>query len=113
MRWGSRSTVSLIVAVLVLAGLLVVWRLWSIHQQTSDWVLWPNEVPSKVQFAGREYNCGPTPEPPHQDVTRLTVQGVTAGGAQILAEAPSNEARVFIVVKTAERTVACGLLGGP
>ncbi|GGH89672.1 hypothetical protein ACFFGR_11790 [Arthrobacter liuii] len=100
-------------AAIALAGVLAAWRLWSIHQQTSDWVLWPKAIPSKVQFAGREYNCGPTPQPAQRDVIGMTMQGKTAGGAEILAEPSSGEARVFIIVKTADRTVGCGLLGGP
>lgn len=97
----------------VLAGLLVGVRLWMLHEKTSDWTLWPDEVPSKVQFAGREYNCGPAPAAVAHDVRGLTVQAATLGGAEILAEAPSHEARVFIAVRTAEGTFGCSLMGGP
>lgn len=113
MGGGLRHGLVLGSAFLALAGCVLTGRLWGIHEQTSDWVLWPREVPSKVQFAGREYNCGPDPEPARTDVSLLTVQGKTVGGAEILAAPSSDEARVFIVVRTAERNVACGLLGGP
>jgi hypothetical protein len=45
----------------------------------------PKEIPSKVQFAGREYNCGPDPRPADHDTAGLTEQGRTVGWAEILA----------------------------
>jgi hypothetical protein len=113
MNLGARLTAWSLVAVTVLAGLLVLGQLWSVHQQTSDWALWPKEIPSRVQFAGRDYDCGPTPVIAHHDLSGMTRQGTTAGGAEILAEPPSGEARVFILVRTAKGTFGCGLLGGP
>ena len=104
---------SVIVSALVLAGVLAGVRLWSVHQQTSDWVLSPKEVPSKVQFAGREYDCGPVPKPAEHDTTDLTSQDKTAGGAEIFAQPPFTEARVFIVVRVGESAFGCGLMGGP
>lgn len=110
---GPRLTLLALLAATVLAGLLVLGRLWWVHQQTSDWVLWPKEIPSRVQFAGRDYNCGPTPATARHEVSGMTRQGTTAGGAEILAEPPLGEAKVFILVRTAEGTFGCGLLGGP
>jgi hypothetical protein len=101
------------VSVLVLAGVVAGVRLWSVHQQTSDWVLSPKEVPSKVQFAGREYDCGPDPKPAVHDIAALTSQGRTVGGGEIFAQRPSAEARVFIVVRTGKGAFGCGLMGGP
>jgi hypothetical protein len=113
MSRGTQIALTLIVSVLVLAGVLAGVRLWSVHQQTSDWVLSPKEVPSRVQFADREYNCGPDPRPTDHDLSALTSQGTTAGGGAIFAQQPSAEARVFIVVRTDKGAFGCGLMGGP
>jgi len=113
MSRGTRIALSLMVSVLVLAGIFAGVRLWNVHQQTSDWVLSPKEVPSRVQFADREYNCGPNPQPAEHDVSALTSQGRTAGGGEIFAQEPSAEARVFIVVQTGKGAFGCGLMGGP
>lgn len=113
MSRGTRNALSLTVSVLVLAGVIAGVRLWSVHQQTLDWVLSPKEVPSKVQFADREYDCGPDPRPADRDLSALTSQGKTAGGGDILAQPPSAEARVFIVVRTDKGAFGCGLMGGP
>jgi hypothetical protein len=113
MSRGTRIALSLLVSGLVIAGVVTGVRLWSVHQQTSDWVLSPKEVSSKVQFAGREYNCGPDPRPAEHDTKELTSQARTAGGAEIFAQPPSTEARVFIVVQTSEKAFGCGLMGGP
>jgi hypothetical protein len=66
-----------------------------------------------VQFAGREYNCGPDPQPVVDDLSTLTSQGRTAGGGEIFAQEPPAEARVFIVVKTGQGAFGCDLMGGP
>lgn len=113
MDLGLRAVLASAGVIVALGGSFLGGRVWSIHQQTSDWVLWPKEVPSKVQFAGREYNCGPRPEPVRTDFSNLTAQGTTAGGAEILALASTDEDRVFIVVKAADGSVGCGLMGGP
>jgi hypothetical protein len=113
MSLGKAIALSLIFSSLVLAGVLAGVRLWNVHQQTSDWVLSPKEVPSKVQFADREYNCGPDAKPAEHDMTGLTSQGRTAGGAEIFAQSPSAEARVFIIVRTDQGTFGCDLMGGP
>lgn len=55
----NRIGLALACLVVVLAFLSAGSRLISVHQETSDWALWPRVVPSKVQFAGRDYNCGP------------------------------------------------------
>lgn len=113
MSRATRIALSLIVSVLVLAGILAGVRLWSVHQQTSDWVLSPKEVPSKVQFADREYDCGPDPQSAEHGVSALTSQGRTAGGGEIFAQQPSAQARSFIVVQTGKGAFGCGLIGGP
>ncbi|MBT2533270.1 hypothetical protein J7E83_14305 [Arthrobacter sp. ISL-48] len=113
MSRGTRIALSFIVSALVLAGILAGVRLWNIHQQTSDWVFSPKEVPSKVQFAGRDYNCGPDPKPAERALLDPTSQGRTAGGAEIFAEAPAAEARVFIVIRTDQGNFSCSLMGGP
>ncbi|MDI2036599.1 hypothetical protein [Paenarthrobacter nitroguajacolicus] len=113
MSRGTRITLLLLVTGAAVAGTLAGVRLWNVHQQTSDWVWSPKEIPSKVQFAGREYNCGPDPSPTKQDVSALTPQGRTAGGGEILAKEPSTQARVFIVVRTRDGAFGCGLMGGP
>jgi hypothetical protein len=113
MSRGKPIALSLICASLVLAGVFAGVRLWNVHQQTSDWVFSPKEVPSKVQFADREYNCGPDAKPGEHDMTGLTSQGTTAGGAEIFSQPPSSEARVFIIVRTDQGTFGCDLMGGP
>ncbi|UZX05644.1 hypothetical protein F8G81_20985 [Arthrobacter sp. CDRTa11] len=114
MTRGKKSIVLLlVVSALVVAGILAGVRLWHVHLQTSDWTLWPREVPSKVQFADREYNCGPDAKPAQRDLSELTPQGRTAGGAEIYAQPPRAEARVYIVVRTSEGTFPCPLMGGP
>jgi hypothetical protein len=113
MSRGTQIALSLILSALMLAVVLAGVRLWNVHQLTSDWVLSSKEVPSKVRFAGREYNCGPDPVPADHDTAGLTAQGRTVGGAEILAQPPSAEARVFIVVRTEGNAFGCGLMGGP
>jgi CRISPR/Cas system-associated protein Csm6 len=49
MSRGTQIALSLILCALVLGGVLAGARLWNVHQATSDWVLLPKEVPSKVQ----------------------------------------------------------------
>lgn len=113
MSRGTRITLTLIVSTLVLVSVVAGVRLWGVHQQTSDWVLWPEEVPSKVQFADREYNCGPDAKPREHDMTGLSAQGRTVGGAEVFAQPPSDDAGVFIVVRTDQGAAGCGLMGGP
>ncbi|MFK0003622.1 hypothetical protein [Paenarthrobacter sp. NPDC090522] len=109
----TRVALVVIVAVVLLVGAFAAIRLWSVHQETSDWVFAPKEVPSKVQFAGREYNCGPDPRPTKYDIGLLSLQGLTARGGVIFAQEPSSSARVFIVVRTSEGAFGCDLMGGP
>jgi hypothetical protein len=113
MSRGKAITLSLTCASLVIAGVVAAVRLWNVHQQTSDWVLSPKEVPSNAQFADREYNCGPDAKPSEHDMTGLTSQGRTAGGAEIFAQPPSSSARVFIIVRTDQGAFGCDLMGGP
>ena len=99
---------------LVLVAAALGLRMWFVHEQTWDWRLWPREVPGKVQFAGRDYNCGDRAHPvsPEEEhlVAGMGVQGTTAGGAQILA--PSPEAGITIGVKATNGTYVCSLMGG-
>ncbi|ACL42081.1 hypothetical protein Achl_4130 (plasmid) [Pseudarthrobacter chlorophenolicus A6] len=91
-------------------------RLWNVHLQTSDWTLTPREVPSKVQYDAREFNCGPDAKPrPGRTLDGLTVRGKTAGGADIYAaEPPPGDSVVtFISIRTADGVFVCDLMGGP
>lgn len=100
---------ALLVVVLISVGV----QLWNVHQLTSDWLLWPKAVPSKVPFASRDYQCGPNPVPFTRSFDGLTVQSKTAGGADIYAIAPGNGTATWIVIKTDRTTYTCNLVGGP
>ncbi|PYI64375.1 hypothetical protein CVV68_22085 [Arthrobacter livingstonensis] len=99
------------VAAMAVAATFIGVRLWTVHEQTSDWALWPREVPSKVQFAGRDYNCGPVGRA--DTLNGLIFQGRTAGGGDIYAQPRKSDARVFIAVRTNGGVYMCNLLGGP
>jgi hypothetical protein len=90
-------------------------RLWTVHRMTSDWTLWPKEVPSKVQFAGRDFNCGPNPAPSTHTLDGLSMRGQTAGGADVYTVEPGmgQSTVTWILVKTDIATYSCGLMGGP
>ena len=102
-------------AVIVDALVVVVFRVWDVHQMTSDWALWPKEVPSKVQFANRDYQCGTNPMPNTHNLDGVTKQGKTAGGADIYSAAPGTQSgtATWIVIKTGQATYTCDLMGGP
>ena len=116
---------------LALAGLVVVLamfsagsRLISVHQQTSDWALWPKAVPSKVQFAGRDYHCGRNPNlsgaaesgsggtvgQTGSTLQGLAIRGKTAGGADIYASAAAVPESIRVL--TAGGVYSCALMGG-
>ncbi|KHL04185.1 hypothetical protein LK10_06390 [Sinomonas humi] len=101
--------------VVVVAVVVVTARFWAVHQSTSDWVLWPKEVPSKVQFSGRDFDCRSTPSPSTQSLDGLTMQGKTAGGADIYAAArpAGRDVVASILVKAHGGTFTCRLMGGP
>jgi hypothetical protein len=114
---------------LALAGLVVVMALFSagsrlitVHQQTSDWALWPRAVPSKVQFADRDYSCGREAKlavaaddgglgPGDAALQGLTVRGKTAGGADIYASAAAVPPVIKVLAD--EGVYGCTLMGGP
>lgn len=100
-----------VVVVLVVAGV----RAWNVHQVTSDWALWPKAVPSKVQFANRDYQCGPDPTPNTRSLDGLAKQGKTAGGADIYSAEPEapNDTATWIVIAANQATYTCNLMGGP
>lgn len=139
----NRIGLALACLVVLLALLSAGSRLISVHQETSDWALWPKAVPSKVQFAGRAYNCGPDARPlstaagipsPVADKTGsdggsgaglsdggvlepadiallgLTVQGKTAGGADIYASAATVPDTIWI--SSDGGVFSCPLMGG-
>ena len=106
-----RILLSLAVVAIALATTVIGVLLWTVHEQTSDWALWPREVPSRVQFAGRDYNCGPDSRVDTLD--RLTLQGRTAGGGDIYAQPATQSASVFIAVRTNGAVYGCNLLGAP
>lgn len=111
MAWAASAAVVLLI-VLVPIGI----RLWTVYLQTSDWTLWPKEVPSKVQYDDREFNCGPDAKPrPGRTLDGLTIRGKTAGGADIYAaEPPPGESVVTsFSIRTAEGVFTCDLMGGP
>jgi hypothetical protein len=88
--WAASAAACIALVVLVPVGV----RLWDVHLLTSDWTLTPKEVPSKVQYGGREFNCGPDAKPnPGRTLDGLTVRGRTAGGADIYAGEPHPESR--------------------
>lgn len=105
------AAVAGLAVVLTLLGL----RLWQVHEQTWDWTLWPREVPSKVQYAQREFNCEQNPATRERTLEGIEVRGKTAGGADIYADEPAAGLSVvtFIAVKTADGVFMCGLSGGP
>lgn len=98
------------VLAVVLMGMAV--QLWSVHQTTSDWALWPKAVPSRVQFADRDYQCGPDPAPSGRSTDGLAKHGITAGGGDIYAP-PAGGTATWIVVAADGATYTCNLLGGP
>jgi hypothetical protein len=102
-------------AVIVLVLISAAVQLWNVHRMTSDWTLWPKEVPSKVQFANRDYQCGPNPVPDTRSLEGLAERGKTAGGADIYTAEPGTlgGAVTWVVVKTEAGAYACDLLGGP
>ena len=106
-----RILLSLSVVAIALAITIIGVRLWTVHEQTSDWALWPRDVPSRVQFAGRDYNCALDSRVDTLD--GLTLQGRTAGGGHIYAQPPTQSASVFIAVRTNGGVYRCNLLGGP
>ncbi|MDQ0279421.1 hypothetical protein QO003_003724 [Arthrobacter silviterrae] len=100
------------IAALMAAAAAVGVRLWTVHQQTSDWALWPAAVPSKVQFSGRVYSCPHPASPENQSLDGLTIQGRTAGGGDIYAHAASLGPGTTIVVRTDRGLFGCVLIGG-
>ncbi|BAS18408.1 hypothetical protein AHiyo8_pI67120 (plasmid) [Arthrobacter sp. Hiyo8] len=102
-------------AVIVVALVVVGVRVWDVHQMTSDWALWPKEVPSKVQFANRDYKCGANPMPNTHSLDGLTKRGKTAGGADIYSASPGTQSgtATWIVIMTGQATYTCDLMGGP
>ena len=113
LAWALSAAVAVaLVIVLVPAGV----RLYEVHQQTWDWTLTPKEVPSKVQYDDREFNCGPDAKPrPGRTLDGLTVRGKTAGGADIYAAdpPPGNSVVTSVSILTAQGVFVCGLMGGP
>lgn len=76
-----RILLSVALGAMVVAATVVGVRLWTVHEQTADWALWPREAPSKVQFAGRDYSCGPAAEAGIRAVDGMTIQGRTPAAA--------------------------------
>jgi hypothetical protein len=115
MKRGKRIAIWALCAVLLFGLGTVGVRLWTVHEMTSDWTLWPKEVPSKVQFAGRDFNCGPNPAPSTRTLDGLSRRGTTAGGADIYTvESGMGQITVTsILVKTNIATYSCGIVGGP
>ena len=103
-----------------LAGLLLLalaaagTRMYMVHEQTWDWRLWPREVPERVQFGGRDFNCGEHSKPQLTAdeglLTGMSVYGKTAGGAEIFSL--SAEPGIHIGVKATDGTHLCALMGG-
>ena len=115
MKRGKRIAIWALCAVFLVGLGTVGVRLWTVHQMTSDWTLWPKEVPSKVQFAGRDFNCGPNPAPSTRTLDGLSLRGKTAGGADIyiVEPGPGQITVTSILVKTDIATYSCGVMGGP
>ncbi len=115
MTWGKRIAIWALSAALLFGLGAVGVRLWIVHEMTSDWTVWPKEVPSKVQFAGRDFNCGPNPVPSTRTLDGLGLRGKTVGGADIYtAESATGQITVSsILVKTDIATYSCGIMGGP
>lgn len=108
-----RGLLALLVIAVLAAGTLAGIRLWTVHQQTSDWTLWPREVPSKVQFASRDYDCGPNAQPGNHTLDGLTLQGHTAGGANIYAQPPESVVGTAITIQANDGVYTCSLMGAP
>lgn len=107
----SRVLLTLVVAAMAVAATVIGVRLWTVHEQTSDWALWPRAVPSKVQFAGRDYSCGPVARA--GTVDGLTLQGRTAGAGDIYARPSAPDPSPSIAVRAKGGIYICDLLGGP
>lgn len=82
---------------------------------TADWTLWPREIPSRIQYSGRDFNCGPDPKPHGWTLEGMTARGKSAGGADIYAAepAPGESVVTYIAFSTPEGVITCGLSGGP
>ncbi|WP_052207420.1 hypothetical protein [Sinomonas humi] len=115
MKQGKRIVGGVVGTVAVIGVTSAGIQLWNVHRMTSDWMLWPKAVPSKVQFADRDYQCGPNPVPNTHSLEGLTKQGRTAGGADIYAadQGAQNSTVTWIVIATGPATYACDLMGGP
>lgn len=112
LAWPVPAAAVALVIVLVPVGI----RLWEVHLLTSDWTLTPKEVPSKVQYDDREFNCGPDAKHrPGRTLGGLTLRGKTAGGADIYAAdpPPGNSVVTSISIRTADGVFVCDLMGGP
>ncbi|PYI66324.1 hypothetical protein CVV68_15015 [Arthrobacter livingstonensis] len=115
MKRGKRIAIWALCAVLLVGIGTVGMQLWTVHQMTSDWTLWPTEVPSKVQFAGRDFNCGPNLAPSTRTLDGLSLRGKTAGGVDIYSVEPGTGQMTVtsILVKSDIATYSCGVMGGP
>ncbi|MDQ4491650.1 hypothetical protein RBS60_15720 [Sinomonas sp. ASV486] len=112
-RRGRTTALGAALGVVLAIVLLVLGiRLRGVHETTSDWVLWPRAVPSRVQFADRDYECGAHPGAGAGSVEGLVKRGTTSGGGDIYASSSSG-ATTWIVVAADNATYTCGLLGGP
>jgi hypothetical protein len=111
MSRNPRILLTLVIAAIAVATTVIGVRLWTVHEQTSDWALWPREVPSKVQFAGRDYTCGPVARAGTLD--GLTLQGHTAGAGDIYARPSASSPSLSIAVRANGGIYICDLLGGP
>ena len=89
--------------------------MWKIHELTWDWVLTPKKVPTRVQYANRDFICRPDAKPHALSLDGLALRGKTAGGGDIYATEPSpgESVVVGIAIKTDGGFVTCSLSGGP
>jgi len=119
---ANRLGLALAALVAVLALISAGSRLVTVHQQTSDWALWPRAVPSKVQFAGRDYSCRTDAKlvaaaddgalgPGDAVLLGLAVRGKTAGGADIYAAADAVPASIRVLA--GDGVYSCTRMGGP
>lgn len=99
MAWAAAGVV---LVLLVGFGVFLV----NVHEATADW--WPSAIPTRVQYAGRSYDCGHANA--HGSILGLTARGHTIGGGTIYARSPAPD--VFIVVKDGETVRYCPLHGG-
>jgi hypothetical protein len=98
----ARTASGVVLVLLVAFGFFLI----MVHDATADW--WPSTIPTRVQFTGRNYDCGHANA--HGSTAHLHKLGHTIGGGTIYAHSAAPDA--FIVVKASDIVRYCPLNGG-